>query len=173
MDENTTGGATIEDHGTVGVNIPLTPSDGLDNANFANWGLLGNATLFTGENFEATIDVEDNFTISLWVKPQGVAIPNVLTIGGQTIAYTASPFSFSFAGSAAVPASIPDHWSHLAIVSVDNAADFYVDGRLEELAQPLADQDLQISGDLLVDEVRVYNAALKTPRIKYLAGRNF
>ena len=88
---------------------------------------------------------------------QGVAIPNVLTIGGQTIAYTASPsFSFSFLkGSAAVPASIPDHWSHLAVVSVDNAADFYVDGRLEELAQPLADQDLQISGDLLVDEVRV------------------
>ena len=136
-------------------------------------GFLGNATLFTGENFEATIDVEDNFTISLWVKPQSSYSQCAHDRWANNSIYLSPSFSFSFAGSAAVPASIPDHWSHLAIVSVDNAADFYVDGRLEELAQPLADQDLQISGDLLVDEVRVYNAALKTPRIKYLAGRNF
>ena len=41
--------------------------------------------------FDATIDVEDNFTISLWVKPQGVDNSNVISIGGQAIAYTATP----------------------------------------------------------------------------------
>ena len=160
----------------MGNNTPLIPSAaGLDDSDFAHWGLLGNATLFTGSTFDATIDVEDNFTISLWVKPQGVDNSNVISIGGQAIAYTATPsHEFSFAGSAPpVPAAISDHWSHLAIVSENNLADFYVDGRLDQVGGSIANQDLQISGDLLVDEVRVYNIALKKPRIKYLAGRNF
>ena len=136
------------------------------------WGLLGKSLeLEHTSELGATDILEDNCTFSIWIKPSANF---TITLGGQSLAFdaTADPQTYTL-GAQVLSPKIANYWTHLCVVTENNASTLYIDGR-GGAASVLSTRDVVIqatNGSLLLDEAKVYRQSASENEVRYLAGR--
>jgi hypothetical protein len=140
---------------------------------------LNNAEIIASEFLESA---DQNFTLSLWVKPEGDFNISFLDSSGEgvIIDHHSSDQNYSIVGAPSdlVPRDLnSDYWVHLAIVNGDDKTKLYVNGSKQEenethdLQNP--DFTLSTASVVHVDELQIFGEALGEEAIRYLAGISF
>ena len=159
----------------VNSSAELVGTEGFKEEDFVNWALLGNGLDLNSSNLVSAVGVMDeNFTLSMWVKPEGnfkvqFSTTEKLDYNESTNLYILN--EQDALGSQGLP------WVHLAISCQMDMATLYVDGRPGNLPVPfnggLKDLNISSEGTLSVDEIKIFGEPLLDPDIRYLAGRTY
>ncbi|MEK9773915.1 MAG: LamG-like jellyroll fold domain-containing protein, partial [Opitutae bacterium] len=172
FDTNTSGGSDNE----INASARFSGTQMLNENSFKNWGLLGKAIEVNSTNEVHALRVlDENFTLSMWVKPEGDFEMN-FTKTGERVIYRDSSRDYELSDSGEfLEAKVEDYWTHIGIVSDEGLATLFIDGRASSSQQTITASDLNITSTntLLLDDVRIYDVPLSDAEVRYLAGRTY
>ena len=137
------------------------------------WALKGKGISLSGEKLTATNPFDNNFTFSIWVKPEGNFS---IDFGDFNVSYdTSADPQYSFKGVPSLNPKIDNYWTHVGVVRNESNVTLFVDGR-KSSPQTISYSDANLTittGNLAVvfDECKIYHAALSQSQVRYLAGR--
>ena len=156
--------------------INLSSSASLTESDFAT-GLIGKAlNLVNNESLEANNSLDDNYTFSIWVKPEGNFS---IVLGDINVTYdTSENLKYKFGPTPLLNPQVENYWTHIAVASDNGQASLFIDGREANTtlstSSPSLLKIISISaGSTLFDECRIYDSPLKETEILYLGGRSF
>ena len=171
LDTNVSGGSKNE----INASAVFSGTQTLREKDFNDWGLLGKALEINSTNeLHALRVLDENFTLSMWVKPEGNFDINFSSTDGVVFDATLKEYELSGSGDVMMP-QVENYWTHVAIVSKEDQADLYIDGRASPNSVSISASDLNITSitSLLLDEVRIYGVPLSEAEVRYLAGRTY
>ena len=184
FDENFSGGVQDEIDPTFHLEGNVT--GGFTESDFESWGLLGKSILLEQAEINATNTLSSsdlNFTLSLWVKPEGDYNISFTDSSVDTdaffISFDAGPGEYSIDDGVGGNTQIPKNkngWTHLAVVNGGDTTILYIDGySLTATTDEIGIPDISISTEsrLYLDEWRLYQTDLEEASIRYLSGISF
>ena len=127
----------------------------------------------------AVTPLDHNFTFYLG-KPEGNFTIHFgdLNVTRDT-SLSSSNEEYKVDGQGGLNPQVENYWTHLAVVMEDNNVTLFVDGRKSgphtTTASSFSDGNLSITegdgGTIIIDECKIYHAALSEGKVRYLAGR--